>query len=319
MKTAFLALAVLFPSAALAQEIKAEGESPAKIALNFLRKYDSNDDGAISKSELPSPEFFKRYDQDNDLRVTALEIRQAEQGIKSKAEAAAPKRKEYFRGLDDFGEHDLNADGRFTKKEFESYLHDACDQNRDGYVNEDEYKYVDTTPGGEDKAVDLQSFDKLDENKNKSLSLQEFELSKEYIDALDRNNDHTISKEELIEAVLRKWGGVPGTSAESVLRRMDANGDGELVRKEFDGKDRLWNEINGYRTEKEDPTINKDELEKYITRVKELRQKANAFMTRYDMNGDGKVTRDEFDGPDGAFGRCDANGDGIVTRADGVD
>ncbi|MEK7469041.1 MAG: hypothetical protein AAB074_16830 [Planctomycetota bacterium] len=315
--TLFLLLTLTAPL--WAQEMKPEGDSPAKIALNFLKKYDSNDDGAISKSELPSPEFFKRYDGDGDLRVTAVEIRQVEQGIKSKAEMDAPKRKEYFRGLDDFGEHDANADGRLSKKELESYIHDSCDQNRDGYVNEDEYKYVDRTPGGEEKAVDLQSFDKLDENHNKSLTLREFDLSKEYVDALDRNNDNLVSKEELIETILRKWGGIPGSSAESVLRRMDANGDGELVRKEFDGNDRLWNEINGYRPEKEDPTVNKDEIERYITRVRDLRQKANAFMTRYDLNGDGKVTRDEFDGPDGAFGRCDANGDGMVTRADGVD
>jgi Ca2+-binding EF-hand superfamily protein len=314
-----LLFCIALAAPAVAQEMKPEGDSPAKIALNFLKKYDSNDDGQISKSELPSPEFFKRYDQDGDNKVSAVEIRQVEQGIKAKAEMDAPKRKEYFRGLDDFGEHDLNADGRLSKKELESYIHDSCDQNRDGYVNEDEYKYVDRTPGGEEKAVDLESFEKLDENNNKSLSLKEFQLSKEYVDALDRNNDGLVSKEELIEVTIRKWGGTPGTSAESVLRRMDSNGDGELSRKEFDGNDRLWNQINGYKSDKDDPTINKDEIEKYITRVKDLRQKANTFMTRYDMNGDGKVTRDEFDGPDGAFGRCDANGDGLVTRADGVD
>lgn len=309
-----LALATL---AASAEE--PERESPGRIALNLLKKYDLNDDGAISKSELSSPDFFKRYDTDGDGRVTALEIREVEQGIKAKAEMEAPKRKETFRGLDDFGEHDLDADGRLSRKELESYVHDACDRNRDGFVNEEEYKYVDRTPGGEEKAVDLESFEKLDRNGDKKLSLQEFELSKEYPDALDRNNDNAVSKEELIEAQIRRWGGVPGPSPDAVLRRMDANGDGELDRKELDGKDRLWNEINGYRPEKEDPTINKDELERYFTRVRNLRQKANSFMTRYDLNGDGKVTRDEFEGPDGAFARMDANGDALITRADGVE
>lgn len=313
-------LAVLASASTLAaQEMKPETESPAKVALDLLKKYDANNDGAISKSECSSGELFKKYDGDLDGRITAQEIRNQEQALRRKAEVEMPKRKASFRGLDDFGDHDLNADGRFSKKELESFAHDAADQNRDGFLTEEEYKYIDTRPGGEEKSVDLESFDKLDENKDKKLSESELQLSKEYVDALDRNNDGFVSKEELIEATIRKWGGVPGASPEAVLKRLDANGDGELDRKEFDGKQRLWDEMNSYRPMKEDPTVSRDEIERYLTRVRDLRMKANSFMTRYDLNGDGKVTRDEYDGPDGAFARCDANGDGLITRADGIE
>jgi hypothetical protein len=40
---------------------------------------------------------------------------------------------------------------------------------------------------------------------------------------------------------------------------------------------------------------------------------AAGFIKRLDKNGDGKVSRDEFDGPPDRFGDFDRNGDGFVT------
>ncbi|MDP7033217.1 MAG: DUF1566 domain-containing protein [Planctomycetota bacterium] len=39
----------------------------------------------------------------------------------------------------------------------------------------------------------------------------------------------------------------------------------------------------------------------------------NKFVGRLDKNGDGKISRDEFDGPKRAFGRLDKNGDGFIS------
>ncbi len=39
------------------------------------------------------------------------------------------------------------------------------------------------------------------------------------------------------------------------------------------------------------------------------------LMDRHDANGDGKIDRDEFRGPENAFVRMDANGDGVITRS----
>src|SRR5262249_44426793 len=40
------------------------------------------------------------------------------------------------------------------------------------------------------------------------------------------------------------------------------------------------------------------------------------FLVRYDLNGDGVVTPDEFPGPRTFFARIDRNGDGKYDRAD---
>ena len=143
-------------------------------------KYDANEDGAISKSEYSSAAFWKRYDGDQDGKVTAQEIRQMEEMLRKQAQAKAPKRREYFRGLDDFGLHDANADGRFSRNELASFVHDAADGSRDGWLSEEEYKGIDRRPSGDDeKEVDLEATAQ-DQDHDKKLELGEFGLPKSY-------------------------------------------------------------------------------------------------------------------------------------------
>ncbi len=43
---------------------------------------------------------------------------------------------------------------------------------------------------------------------------------------------------------------------------------------------------------------------------------SNRFIDRLDADGDGKVSKDEFDGPDRGFGRRDTNGDGFIDASE---
>ncbi|MEE8106298.1 MAG: EF-hand domain-containing protein, partial [Planctomycetota bacterium] len=43
------------------------------------------------------------------------------------------------------------------------------------------------------------------------------------------------------------------------------------------------------------------------------------LLDRYDADGDGKITREEFTGPGKMFDRLDKNGDGVIDRRDQPD
>lgn len=40
------------------------------------------------------------------------------------------------------------------------------------------------------------------------------------------------------------------------------------------------------------------------------------FMERFDKDKDGKITKEEFSGPEDMFGRLDANGDGVIEESE---
>ena len=60
-----------------------------------------------------------------------------------------------------------------------------------------------------------------------------------------------------------------------------------------------------------DGAVTKAEVARYKSVVE-----GDDFVEKFDLNGDGKVTRAEFAGPRDAFRRADRNGDGAISRAD---
>jgi hypothetical protein len=87
----------------------------------------------------------------------------------------------------------------------------------------------------------------------------------------------------------------------------DKDNDGRLANAEFENRDlfpRLDADRDGY--------VTKDE----IARAKRALE-GEGFVSRFDLNGDGRVSLAEFGGAVEVFRRADRNGDGAVSKQDG--
>jgi len=87
----------------------------------------------------------------------------------------------------------------------------------------------------------------------------------------------------------------------------DKDDDEKVRQNEWMGPLGLFAQIDVDR----DAAVTRDEALRYRKRVL-----GQDFVERFDLNGDGKVSLEEFAGPTGAFRRADRSGDGSVTRQD---
>ena len=96
---------------------------------NFIKKFDKNDDGQVSKEEFPGPDKgFDRMDKNQDGYIDASEA--------SKGPSAGRKK-----GSGDFIQDlDKNDDGQVSKEEFPGpdEIFDHHDKNQDGYIDASE-------------------------------------------------------------------------------------------------------------------------------------------------------------------------------------
>lgn len=93
------------------------------------------------------------------------------------------------------------------------------------------------------------------------------------------------------------------------LARLDADGDGKVSRDEFDGPPEHFADFDRNR----DGFIAGDEAPKGPP---PRRPGPARFIERLDQDGDGKVSREEFDGPEEHFDDFDENGDGFIERSE---
>lgn len=99
-------------------------------------------------------------------------------------------------------------------------------------------------------------------------------------------------------------GGPP--DAATLIEKMDQDGDGMISADEFKGPadhfTRMDTDGDGYLTESE-----------LKAGMPEPRGGKGGF-DKDDVDGDGKVSKEEFSGPEDLFGRLDADGNGYITR-----
>jgi Ca2+-binding EF-hand superfamily protein len=130
----------------------------------------------------------------------------------------------------------------------------------------------------------------------------------EEFDKIDRNHDGFIDAQDFPQ------GGKDNAQLKRLLT-LDKNKDGRVSYEEYaDGPilDRfksLDKDGSGY--------LERPEIEAIVKKLAaDARKRLAEFIDRYDLNHDGKVTREEFPGSDAVFARLDRNKDGVVDDRD---
>jgi Ca2+-binding EF-hand superfamily protein len=116
-------------------------------------------------------------------------------------------------------------------------------------------------------------------------------------------------------------------SAAEMIAKLDKDNDGKISKTEFNGPDEHFTMFDsnndGYISESEVPSGppqqqqqgQQDQTQQsgQQGRPGGQNESASTFVTRLDKDGDGKVSKTEFDGPADHFTQCDTNKDGYLS------
>jgi Ca2+-binding EF-hand superfamily protein len=213
------------------------------VNRNRFERMDRNNDGVITRQEWNgSARSFEVHDWNNDGRLSGNEVRSGAQRDT------------------DLADHNPNSFERnvsWTRASFNS-----LDHNRDNRLSVNEWHF------------DLETFRRVDSDRNDSISLQEFlgqgvdDLRGDNFDDIDNNNNGRIERAEW-------YGGA------NEFRRLDRNNDGILSRYEVVGTMAPMTTYNEF--------------------------------ANLDYNRDGRLARNEWHWSNASFNQRDTNRDGILT------
>jgi Ca2+-binding EF-hand superfamily protein len=295
---------------------------------------DRNGNGVIDRGEWRSalaPASFARLDRNHD-------------GVVTRDEFANPL--PYDSAEARFGAMDVNNNGYINRNEWrgESLSFDAVDRNGDNRITMDEY--LSQASFGPGYATLESRFAQLDRNRNGWLSRGEWRGERLSFDAVDRNGDNRITRDEYLNQNADLSGnpyGYGSSDREARFTRMDRNRDGVISRYEwsesipFTDVDRnrdgvvTLNEYLNAPVVYEEPYGGNDQYSR--SQFRALDRNGNGYIERrewpydyaefdrMDRNGDGRLTMSEYAGSGGAtqrsdeaFRRLDRNGDGVLAR-----
>jgi Ca2+-binding EF-hand superfamily protein len=244
----------------------AEAQSRPVSRMRF-EAMDRNGDGVISRNEWNgSPRSFENHDWNGDGRLSGEEVRIGAQRGGTEVADHNPNVRERNLAWTQAGFNNLdhNRDGRLTANEWHYDLETfrRVDRNRDDALNLSEFL-------GENWDDDrLDSFDDLDFNNNGRVERAEWHGGLNEFRALDRNNDGVLSRFEVV-------GNQPSFNTYDQFGNLDYDRNGTLARNEWH-----W---------------------------------SNLSFTQRDTNRDGTISRREFEAAGGAPGTATASAAGTRT------
>ncbi len=213
-------------------------------------------------------------------------------------------------GAGDLEQFDRDRNGKLDAGELARLMFERADVDRSGGLSPGEFALL---PLAADRRA---LFQKLDRDHDGIVTLRELGTPTAPIELFDANGDQMLSKDELPR--VRPGGGpyalILATDAKTALALLDQNHDGRLSERElehFPGTLKRFDK-NG------DGELDLKELETAVTAARAEAPYAafDDLLTRYDLDGDGAVSRAEFPGSDALFARFDVDGDGVITAKD---
>lgn len=198
-------------------------------ADDFIKRFDRNKDGYLSKNELPPrmANGFDRWDANADGKLNKEEVEQMLQMLRRRLGVGSkdkPKSADVDRVVARLlGRMDTNKDGKLSRDEAKGPIaqnFDRLDANKDGFLDKEELRvaakrFVEAN-GGKKPAVGGRPRKNNDGPANVGQAAPNF-------DALDQNADGRLTREEL-----------KGTALADKFAEIDTNKDGKIDRKEFD-------------------------------------------------------------------------------------
>ncbi len=132
----------------------------------------------------------------------------------------------------------------------------------------------------------------------------------------DADRDGKVSKEEFLREAYAKFVGKDKAAAAKRAKGLDKDEDGEISFEEFAQAPRAQDQFKKLDKDGSE-ALERPELEAMATDMgRERRKGLPEFVKRYDDDGDGKVTKEEFNGPDPVFARLDRNRAGSIGPGD---
>ncbi len=210
-------------------------------------------------------------------------------------------------------EMDADGDGNITKAEWKGpeELFARLDRNADGTVAREEIAEIAERMGGwRGKAGDT-LLRRADKDQDGRISREEWPLPAEQFDRFDADRDGFVSAEEMLPQGPRRGRKEErkGREGAEFLAKHDLDKDGKLSREEFTDA-RRFAEMDANQDGVLDAAEVEDSFEKRST------ERGYGFFEVYDLDRDGKVTREEFTGPARIFEREDRNRDGVIDAQD---